>query len=481
MKSLLFFCCFFVYALASGQGIISHIPGKLRTVPATGSLTSPLSPKFGINLDPTTNLDVEGIPEQGLLSNIRFRNLPATTDTMVLVKNAAGFVSWRGASTLGGGSAVGAGWMLTGNTVSGTDFIGTLNNDDMRFRSNNAKRMRLLSQGSLSIEAPAGSNTADDIANILVGGGNNISTGNSNIVGGWSNNLKNTAASIIAGMENTSANPSGSIVSKSVVLGWANKIENHNEYLIGAANSAIQEYSGALGVGLTLKQRGSWYLGGNSGTSLTNDLTNSLAIGWNDTHTALFDVNGLTLGTGVGNTTGTTDQATARIDVNALPFNLFPSGVRFRDLPNGGGYILVIDDAGYVYKTRTKLGADADGGVLKAEVQDLKAQLAQLQQQIQILQGNNTTSKTDIAGNNSLSIVPTPFQNRATVAYNINNFKSNAILRINDSKGLVLKTIPLTQAKGQVEVNQLTATGGMVVFSIWVDGQMVVSKQSVSM
>jgi hypothetical protein len=481
MKSLLFFCCFFVYALASGQGIISHTPGKLRTVPATGSLSSPLVPKFGINLDPTTNLDVEGVPEEGLLSNIRFRNLPPTMDTMVLVRNRDGFVTWRGASTLGGGSAAGAGWLLTGNTVSGTDFIGTLHNDDMRFRSNNAKRMRLLSAGSLSIEAPAGSNTADDIANILVGDGNNISTGNSNIVGGWSNRLTNTAACIVAGMQNQSANPSGALLSKSVMLGWGNTIKDHNEYIIGAANTANREYSGAFGVGLSVTQEGCWYLGGNTGTSLINNLGNSLAIGWAGTHTGLFDANGLTLGTGVGNTTGAIDQATARIDVNGQPFNLFPSGVRFRDLPDGAGDVLVIDPAGYVYKTRTRLGSDADNGTLKAEVQDLKAQLAQLQQQVQNLQGSSAASKLNMTGNNSLSIVPTPFHDRATVAYAIDNFKGNAVLRVTDSKGVLLKAVPLTQAKGQVEVNQLTTTGGMLVFSILVDGQMVVSKQSVSM
>jgi hypothetical protein len=479
MKSLLLLCSLFACTIINAQGIIATSSSKLRTITATGF--NSFSPKLGINVDPTANLDVEGMPEpqMPLPSNIRFRNLPQTIDTMVLVKDADGYVKWRGISSFSSAGGATNAWLLGGNSVTAAQFIGTLNNDDMRFQTNSLKRMRLLSQGSLSIETSPGSNTSNDVANLLVGDGNSVNTGNSNLVSGWANTVNNTAATIIAGMQNTAANPSGAMISKSAALGWANTLENHNQYLVGAANKATQEYSGVLGTGMTVNNRGTWYLGGNAGTSLTNDLANSLAIGWGDIHTGLFDVNGLTLGTGTSNTTGGVDQATARIDVNGPAFNGFPSGVRFRDLPGGQGYALVVDAAGYVYQTKTQLHKPAGNEALEAEVKDLKNQLILLQQQVQaILNGNTRAAAT---GNNTMSIVPTPFRDKATVAYSIENYSDNAMLRVMDSKGLLLKTIPLRQQKGQVEVYQPAIAGGVLVFSIMVDGKTIISKQSIGM
>jgi hypothetical protein len=487
MKKVLFICSLFLGSIVYGQGIISPVTGKLRTVPASGSLISPLSPKFGINLDPTTNLDVEGIPETGLKSNLRFRNLPATTDTMVLVRDKDGFVTWRGISTFPGSPTTGSGWLLTGNTVASTDFIGTLNNDDMRFNTNGIKRMRLLSQGSLSVETPTAANASNDVGNMMVGIRNSVNTGNSNMVSGWENRLNNAAANIVAGQLNVVSNPSGALVSKSVAVGWANNVQDHNQYLIGAANSAKQEYSGVFGVALDVTADGCWYLGGNSGTTLSNDIRNSLAVGWDRIHTGLFNGDGLTLGTGTASNTNAGDEATARLDVNGPAFSsvvtgvLFPSGVRFRDLPFGTGNILVVDPDGYVYRSTQMARTQADGGALNGEIEQLKKQILQLQEQVQGLLAQRGMPAMVPVGNNTLTVSPTPFKDRATVSYAIENYKDNALLQVVDSKGVLLKTIPLRQAKGQVEVIQPTIPGGMLVFSILVDGRPVITQKSMGL
>lgn len=457
-----------------GQGIIATTPTTLKTVPASGATVPPgISPKLGINVDPLANLDVEAIPEPGLPSNLRFRNLPASKDTMFLVRDAGGYVKWRGLSSFASATSGGA-WLLIGNSTVGAEFIGTLTPDDMRFRSNNVQRMRLLQNGSLTVEYSGLPNSADDQANLLVGHSNVLRTGHSNTVSGWVNQLTNASANLVAGSSNIVASPSGGSVSKSIALGWANQVRNHNQYLIGADNHADDEYSGALGVGLRLRQRGAWYLGGNSGTNLTNNLTNSLAIGWNNQHTALFDVNGLSLGTATGNITNPGDNATARIDVEAAPFNFFPSGVRFRNLPYGRGEILVVDPAGYVYKA-TQMASKTDHA---AELEELKAQVAELQAQVKMLMAARSQAGT---GKNQLDIIPTPFTERTRMIYALENFTGKALLQITDMSGKIIKTLPLTQAGGQVEINQLPPAAGQLIFSIYNNGQLAISRQSVKM
>ena len=328
-----------IYSFGFSQGIIVPGTNKLKTVNNVGA-TDPAGPKFGISVaNPDANLDVEGLPDAvQTISNVRLRNLPTAMDSMVLVHDVNGYVRSRPFSSFLSNQNA---WQLNGNnTTPGVEFIGTLGPDDMRFWTDGSQKMILTMNGDLNL----GSNTALGSSNLVAGAGNNVdSPSGSNMVSGWSNNVQNSGAMVVGGQSNTTNN-----ATKGVALGWANTIGNHNQYLIGAANSATQEYSGIFGVGLNVAARGAWYLGGNSGTTLTNNITNSLAIGWANQHTALFDQNGLALAT------PTLTNATARLDVFAPPFlggagNNIPSGVRFQQLPSDTGNIMVIRGDGYVF------------------------------------------------------------------------------------------------------------------------------------
>jgi hypothetical protein len=96
-------------------------------------------------------------------STVRFQGLTSSASlTDVLVRDANGNVFYRDASTLfSGGGGSGSGWLLTGNAIGGTEFLGTTNNNDLRFRTNNTQKMVLTSAGQLGIGTATPVNAAE--------------------------------------------------------------------------------------------------------------------------------------------------------------------------------------------------------------------------------------------------------------------------------------------------------------------------------
>ena len=93
-------------------------------------------------------------------SSVRFQGLSSTSSlTDVIVRDANGNLSYRDASSIFSGGN--SGWLLGGNAISGSDFLGTTNNNDLRFRTNNVQRMVLTSTGRLGIGTVAPANAAE--------------------------------------------------------------------------------------------------------------------------------------------------------------------------------------------------------------------------------------------------------------------------------------------------------------------------------
>lgn len=465
------------------QGIISTPANELITV-APGGLSDPDQPNFGVSVaDPNANLDVECLPGNDGPSNLRFRNLPISKkDTMVLVCDKDGYVHLRAFS---GASASGA-WLVGGNTNGSLQDLGTLDNFDLPFITAGNQNMRLTTNATLFVGNNPG---AAGTANFCVGSGNiSDATSGSNMVSGWSNRLTNAGACVVGGQTNTVLSPSGISVSKGVALGWGNTLQDHNQYLIGAANAGnTVEYCGAFGVGLTLNQRGAWYIGGNSGTTLTNDVSNSLAIGWGGTaHTGLFNMDGLTLGTGISNTTGAIDVATARLDVNGLAFtsivdgSFFPSGVRFRDLPVTSGTVLVLDDMGYVYNSdiriedlmapRPSMGMEEINDELLNQVNELARKVEELSSKLAEMEGNNGTEEGE---DHSMMLYPNPSSGSFLVRHYIPQNTVQAKLIITDKQGQTIteKTINGSGVcNSRVDLNGLVSDGTYFC-TLQIDGQ----------
>ncbi|HYV94045.1 MAG TPA: hypothetical protein VE978_19870 [Chitinophagales bacterium] len=82
-------------------------------------------------------------------SNGDFKALPSGAAGQVLTLNGSSVPTWTTAATTS--------WLLTGNTLSATEFIGTLNVFDFIVKTNNIERMRVGSGGNIGVNvAPAG-------------------------------------------------------------------------------------------------------------------------------------------------------------------------------------------------------------------------------------------------------------------------------------------------------------------------------------
>jgi hypothetical protein len=92
--------------------------------------------------NPTTTLDVAG--------DERIENLPtSSTSDSILVADAAGDVEERPAADIIGENA----WLLIGNsgTSPTTNFLGTIDNEDLVFKTNNTEEARITASGNVGI------------------------------------------------------------------------------------------------------------------------------------------------------------------------------------------------------------------------------------------------------------------------------------------------------------------------------------------
>ncbi|RYY48381.1 MAG: hypothetical protein EOO06_10425 [Chitinophagaceae bacterium] len=333
-------------------------------------------------------------------------------------------------------------WLTSGNSVTDScswEFLGTLNPADLRFRTNNQHWMRLQQTGSLSLEPYCGANTAKQHTNLMVGNKHFIEEGVYNITGGEGNVLQSSSNSLSIGSGNV---------------------------LDGADASAT------LGVGLTNKVSNTFHIGvGN----FVNSEKNSLMVGWNKFHTLLADEEGLAIKTaGSGSPARTLgDMATARLDVQAKPYNselegvTRPSGVRLRDLPNGYGNILIVDQDGYVMKSdiQTSRQQAAEIEALKQEVADLKAQMQLL------LKAKAYAPKSEVAGAVLLEVSPNPFSNTVTVKYKVGQPFKKGVIQVLDENGRLLRSINFISSEGQLQLASMGPGKGLVTFSLYVDGR----------
>lgn len=79
---------------------------------------------------------------------------PATGLLIYQTDNTPGFYYWNGTAwipLLSSSSGGGLFWSLTGNSITGTEFLGTTNNQPLVIRTNNTERMRVTASGDVGI------------------------------------------------------------------------------------------------------------------------------------------------------------------------------------------------------------------------------------------------------------------------------------------------------------------------------------------
>lgn len=244
--------------IISSLALSMNINAQNIGVNTTGALPN-TSAMLDVDASPTNNRGVL-IPRVALTTRTAYAPITGAGVTSLLVYNIAtagaypnnvtpGFYYWDGAAWQRLMNGPINAWQVTGNTLSGTlpttpnEFIGTINNADFIFRSNNIERMRILGTGNVVVNNTAP--FASDVFSAYAAGANSAvngyATGSSEGVYG-----QNTGSGVaVAGIStNTSTGVYGEGPSIGT-LGYVNA--NNGEGVFGTTSSTVTGSDGVMG------------------------------------------------------------------------------------------------------------------------------------------------------------------------------------------------------------------------------------------
>lgn len=442
---------------------------------------------------------------------VRFEGLTQDDDqSRIIVQDNAGRLFWRDASTLGGGTP-GNFWSLTGNAITAGNFFGTTNDQDIVFKRFNV-RAGVLNVNNSSYGLRSYNPASTGVANTAIGvyaltsnadGNGNTASGSSAMYFNSSGSY-NTAYGVQSLYANTTGNFNTAIgevalTANNTGIGntaagnaslYANTIGNNNSaFGTGALRDNVSGYlNTAVGAGAghgIVSGIGNTIIGPHATSNLPANLFNTIVLATGFSIRLYIDDAGHA---GLGTTTPT---AMLHVNCNNGAPVAGASNVRFENLQSGAGHILVIDDSGYVKKataTASKVPQEEVDAIkeelanTRQELEATKQDMADLKTQVQALLGaNHTATASDNAQENTLEIVPTPFSDHAKAVYRMAHFSGAATLQIIDAKGVLIRSLPVTQAAGELEIGHIELSSGTVIFNLIADGQIVATKRSVKL
>lgn len=168
---------------------------------------------------------------------------------------------------------------------------------------------------------------------------------------------------------------------------------------------------------------------------------------------------------------------TDAIGTGAVPTaNFHTNGtVRLQNLPSGTGNVLVIDNAGNVYRSastaRTTSEPDPEVEKLRIEVAELKSMINALKQGYVRI---STAEEKGLIQNS-----PNPFTNSTTIKYALPSSFKSALMTIKDANGKVVKNYNLTAQNGNVVLDGGELASGVYFYSLVVEGKTVDTKKMV--
>ncbi|XZF12760.1 hypothetical protein ACTHGU_13315 [Chitinophagaceae bacterium MMS25-I14] len=381
------------------------------------------------------------------------------SNTTGSVNTASGYNSLYSNTSGAGNTANGSSALYLNTVGTGNTAIG-----DIALYSNSAGYANTsIGEASLYSNKTGNYNTASGVAALQLNtsGNNNTATGNVALLSNTTGNL-NTSN----GYKSLYLNQTGS-------GNTADGSQALNDNISGSWNTAVG-YKTGLGITTGIANT----IIGSNVSGLPGNLSNTIILADGNGIQRLYIDN-------AGHAGLATTTPTAALHVNCTGAPLTgASNVRFENLQSGAGSVLVIDANGYVKKSATLASRSApqeDVDALKAELIATRQDLADLKELVQTILDNKNTAMpaSDYSNKNTLEIVPTPFSNNAKAVYSIENFSSRAALQIIGANGTLLKTISITQAKGEVEIGNLEISSGTIIFNIVVEGKVVISKKSV--
>lgn len=407
IKTVIFLIVFFPQAIFSQIGWLSN-PVNNSAYLWNGTNNN-VNVGLGLN-NPSAQLHTNG--------TVRFEGLTdLPSSNRILVTDDQGYIYWRNATP----SESGDGWLLEGNTASNTDFLGTINKEELRFRTNNIQWMKIASDGNLML--------------------------NSQVLPAFNPNKKltihtNNSVNYTTVIDATSYNgvPDGIMLANTttkstpghgVSLTFLSSAGSGNGWGAAIING-VTVGSNQMDLTFQVEENNN-----NSGSN-PNPVTEAMRI----THHRRV---------GIGTAVPTT----------ILHVSCANKPVRFENLPVNSGTPLVIDANGNIYKSNMPAANNVEIQALKNEIDVLKNEIQNIKN---ILQGNNNSSES------KFTVYPNPAQSFINVNYNISREFKNAYIQIVDTNGKVVHKFDITTSGGSNKmVNCQNWINGIYYCSLKID------------
>ena len=429
MKNLLltFLMLSAFFFFANAQEWNSQSPNTLFAENGNNQIT-PIAVGIGTN-SPTANLHVSGpLRFQGLASD------PNVTDILGVLNN--GNVRRITTDDINMDD-----WHLTGNTVTASDFIGTLNNEAFRMRTNDLRRMEIEAGGRVNIfENPTSTLPGRNLFNVYT---DQAASYNStthmdgiHLFNENSTEVSNTGVSLVFGARNSLDNFARAAISGVIPID-ANGIETRDIMDIVFQHEVLN-------------------------TANPNSYIESMRI-TSDGNVGI----GITLPTAQLHTTGS---------------------VRFDGLTtNNTSNFLALDANNNVVVTTCSCNNISGGRPMISgddEIEALKERITLLEEiiekQLQIQNASTNTSTHTLDGAALYQNAPNPFSSSTTIGFNIPQNAENAKLVINNISGQILKEILIEdRGKGQIELLNNEMASGFYSYSLIINGKIIDSKKMI--
>lgn len=153
------------------------------------------------------------------------------------------------------------------------------------------------------------------------------------------------------------------------------------------------------------------------------------------------------------------------------------SNIRFEELMEGDGDMLVIDDMGYVYRVPAPDGGEARNEAQEEKIQQLEQRIEELQRKMDILLQSTSGGSLNMDGV-ALKLFPNPTGGDVNVQYQLPANTNGAVLMITDVAGRTIHTQELNDSNGELHITiPASVASGELSCTIVSEGQVVINRK----
>ena len=441
----------------------------------------------------------------------RIENMPPGEEKLVVIDPVTGRLYRSSVNSSGLGNA----WLLNGNIIGTTEFMGSTNAQDVRFRSSNTQRMIIKAAGTVGVNtigAPGSNPSAEYRFQVWNSKGDaHVGVSGSAPSVRFSDNVNSigtlpTVTASTAECEIGLATHYADFVHFAMKGDMVLRNENPTKSIIFATHKQIiEDVPGNPGQEM-MRIDSNGYIGINTVNNLVRSYGGSSATGPDSS--CVLDRVDIFLGT--SNFT------------NPAAFGYTPAQnclhgkqeyVRIQNMPKGEFNFVTIDPAtGRLYMSSKSLGAasptdpvdpadpaDSTGtplprmAALTNKISALEGELASMKAKLDELANccasnaiaakdvkNNAATTSENKGNILYQNTPNPFSRETSIGYEINEMNGTAAIMITDMNGKQLSKFPIISGgKGSITVTVRDMMPGMYLYTLVVDNNAVDTKKMI--